>query len=147
MRLLCDTMCGRVARYLRMCGHDAAYALDRDVEADEAVQALAAAEGRIVVTRDAALAARAEDAILLTGREVTEQLRELRDAGVDVTIATTPAFCGRCNGPLEPVAPDQPLPDYVPEDLEGDVYRCRECGQFFWQGSHWDDVRETLASL
>lgn len=140
-------MCGRVARYLRMCGHNTAYALDRGVEADEAVLALAESEDRTVVTRDAALADRAEAAILLAGREVTDQLRELKAAGVDVTIAATPAFCGRCNGPLEPVAPNRTLPDYVPDDLEEDVYRCRECGQLFWRGSHWDDVRATLASL
>ena len=30
-RLLVDVMCGTLATYLRMCGYDAAYALDLDV--------------------------------------------------------------------------------------------------------------------
>lgn len=147
MRLLCDSMCGRLARYLRMCGHDAAYALDRDVESDAAVARLARAEDRTLVTRDEALATRVEDAILLTGREVADQLRELRDRGVDVSIADEPAYCGQCNGTLRIVPPEVRLPDYVPDGFDGDVYRCERCGQFFWRGSHWDDVREMLASL
>ena len=39
-RLLLDAMLGKLATYLRMCGHDAAYALDRGVEADDAVRDL-----------------------------------------------------------------------------------------------------------
>jgi uncharacterized protein with PIN domain len=36
-RLLLDAMLGRLATYLRMCGYDAAYALDEGIEADDAV--------------------------------------------------------------------------------------------------------------
>ena len=45
-------MCGKLATYLRMCGHDTAYALDRGVEDDDALLAIAEAEGRTPVTRD-----------------------------------------------------------------------------------------------
>jgi uncharacterized protein with PIN domain len=49
-RLLVDATVG-LATYLRMCGHDAAYALDRGVEADDALLELARIEERRLVTR------------------------------------------------------------------------------------------------
>ena len=99
-RLLVDVMCGRLATYLRMCGYDAAYALDRDAESDEAVLSWAREEDRTVVTRDERLAAAAPAAICLTSRDVRDQLAELRDAGLDLTLPDEPTRCSRCNGDL-----------------------------------------------
>jgi hypothetical protein len=167
-RLLLDAMLGKLATYLRMCGYDAAYALDRDVEADDDLLSLAGAEDRRIVTRDRSLAERAPGAVLVTSPEVLDQLRELRDEGFDVSLAEKPTRCGRCNGPIEPVAFDDSGPErvdesspegtdvarsgardrpaYVPDDADP-VWRCRECGQHFWRGSHWADVRERLRHL
>ncbi|MFC7155606.1 Mut7-C RNAse domain-containing protein [Halomarina halobia] len=147
MRLLLDAMCGGVVSYLRMCGHDAAYALDRGVEADRDLLALARDEGRTLVTRDVRLADRADDAILLESRDVREQLAELLTAGVPLALDERPSVCGRCNGPLERVPEGAPTPEYAPDPDGEAVWRCRECGQCFWRGSHWDDVRATLEEL
>jgi hypothetical protein len=146
-RFLLDAMLGKLARYLRMCGHDAAYALDRGVEADDDLLALAREEGRTLLTRDESLAARADDVVLLTEREVTDQLRELRAAGVDVSLPDRPTRCGVCNGALDRVPESETLPDYAPDPAETTVWRCRRCGQYFWEGSHWDDVRRRLDAL
>ena len=165
MRFLLDAMCGGLRSYLRMCGHDAAYALDRadgdSAPSDDAVLSLARDEDRRVVTRDRSLAARAnaagpagEDAdereragaILLTERDTIDQLRELRERGVPLALDDDPTYCGTCNGPLERTAPEEPRPDYVPDDQDP-VWRCRDCGRHFWKGTHWDRVRETLREL
>ncbi len=129
-----------------MCGHDVAYALDRGVEDDARLLAVAREEGRTLVTRDVPLSERADDALLLGSLDTREQLRELRAAGVPLTLAEEPGRCGACNGPLERV-PGEPTPDYAPDPGDEAVWRCRDCGQWFWKGSHWDDVRKTLASL
>jgi hypothetical protein len=147
VRLLLDAMLGTPARLLRMCGHDAAYVLDRGVEDDDAVLAWAREEDRTVVTRDAALAARAPEAVLVESLDVDDQLRELAAAGVDLSLDERPARCGACNGPVVRVAPDASVPDYAPEPADVDVYRCTDCGQHFWKGSHWEDVRARLAAL
>jgi hypothetical protein len=147
VRLLLDAMLGTPARLLRMCGHDAAYVLDRGVEDDDAILAWAREADRTLVTRDAALAARADDAVLLESLDVDDQLRELAAAGVDLSLEERPARCGACNGPVAPVAPDASVPDYAPDPATVDVHRCTECGQHFWTGSHWDDVRARLAAL
>ena len=157
--VLLDVMCGKLATYLRLCGYDAAYALDRGVEADDRLLALAAAEGRVLLTRDRELTARAPsvdpavDAVLLTERDVLDQLRELDAAGFSVGLADEPARCGTCNGPVERVdageegVPDRP--EYVPDDVGAarPGWRCTECGQWFWKGGHWDDVAARLEGI
>jgi uncharacterized protein with PIN domain len=137
-RLLVDVMLGKLAVYLRACGYDAAYAGDRGIEADDRLLELAAGEDRLLLTRDAELAGRAEAALLLAEREVGAQLAALREAGVRLELDERPSRCGRCNGRLERVPGDAPTPDYAPDPGEVDCWRCRSCGQVFWKGSHWE---------
>ncbi|AUV81011.1 hypothetical protein C2R22_04500 [Salinigranum rubrum] len=146
-RLLLDVMLGKLARYLRMCGYDAAYALDHGVEADDDVLALARDEDRQLVTRDRQLAERAPGGVHVGSREIEDQLRELRREGFELTLSDRPTRCGRCNGRVEPVDAGEAVPDYAPDPADTPCHRCRDCGQVFWKGSHWDDVRERLARL
>ncbi|MCD2202049.1 Mut7-C RNAse domain-containing protein [Halobacterium sp. KA-6] len=138
-------MLGSLARMLRMCGHDAAYCLDRGVEADDAIRDLAAREDRVLVTRDRELAERAPESILVESKDVDDQLREVAAAGVDLT-PTPGERCGACNGELHEVEGETEIPEYVPDDALP-VWRCEDCGQYFWEGSHWDDVEKRLAAL
>jgi uncharacterized protein with PIN domain len=142
-----DAMLGKLATYLRMCGYDATYTGERGLDSESETLAVAATEDRLVLTRDRALAARAERSVLLTEREVEAQLAELRKVGFALELADEPARCSACNGPLERVDRTEPTPDYAPETHERPVWRCRQCGQHFWKGSHWTDVAETLDEL
>ncbi|WP_311170970.1 Mut7-C RNAse domain-containing protein [Halobellus ordinarius] len=159
-RLLLDAMLGKLATYLRMCGYDAAYVLDAREEgreeatpppqndpSDDEILQWARETGRTLVTRDVDLADRAADAVLLSSRDLREQLREVREAGYDLSLADPPVRCGACNGELRAVDPEESLPQYAPDPAETDCWRCRACGQVFWQGSHWDDVAATLAEI
>lgn len=148
-RLLLDVMLGKLVTYLRMCGYDTTYALDVEVEADDRLLELAVSEGRLLVTRDRQFARRASESgesVLLTERDVEDQLREFRAAGFSLTLDDTPTFCGQCNGRLDAVERGTtPRPDYVPDDRP--LWQCRECGQYFWKGSHWADVEARLKEL
>lgn len=146
MRLLLDAMCGGLSAYLRVCGHDTAYVLDRGIEDDDEIAAVAAAEGRTVVTRDQELAG-ATDGICLRARDVDEKLRELAAAGVALTPTDEPERCGRCNGRLDPVPRTESTPAHAPDSADESVWQCRDCEQHFWTGSHWDDMCETLADV
>jgi uncharacterized protein with PIN domain len=142
MKLLLDAMLGDLARILRMCGHDAAYALDRGVEADHDVRALAIDEDRVLLTRDEQLAARTPDSVLVRSKDIDEQLRELDAAGVPLELAAGER-CGACNGRLERDSSNAGTPDYVPDDAEP-LWRCCDCGQYFWRGTHWENVERRL---
>lgn len=143
-RLLLDVMLGKLAVYLRVCGYDTVYALDRGVEADSRLAAAAEAEDRRLLTRDVELAGGVGGALLLETRAVAEQLSELRAAGVELEPDDEPSYCGRCNGPLDPVEPGADTPEYAPDPGETDCWRCRSCEQLFWRGSHYERMRRTI---
>ena len=171
MRLLTDAMLGTLTTYLRFAGHDTAYALQEGVEADDAVLGLCEREGRRLVTRDRDLAARASGSFLLTERDVEDQLAELAEQGVDLPVPAEPTRCGACNGRLERVPAGEPTPEYAPAASGGAaggsdsgnpgpdsvgpgsgsdgfrIWRCPDCGQHFWKGSHWERMAATLAAL
>ena len=147
MKLLLDAMCGGLRASLRLCGHDTAYALDRGIEDDDRLRVLARREDRTLVTRDRELAARTERSVLLTAREVDDQLRELAEAGIPLDVADDPAFCGRCNGSLDAMAETDSTPAYAPDPADQRVWRCVDCGQCFWKGSHWRAMRDRLAAV
>jgi uncharacterized protein with PIN domain len=144
-RLLLDAMLGKLATYLRMCGYDTATVTDETDEED--VLTRLEADNRVLVTRDRELTRRASEAVLLTERAVEDQLRELDAAGFVLELPDDPVRCGACNGRLERVNRTAPTPSYTPDPADVTVWRCVECGQHFWKGSHWDDVAATLSNV
>jgi uncharacterized protein with PIN domain len=143
---LLDLMLGKLATYLRMCGYDTAYALDRGIEDDSKLRELASGEGRTLLTRDTDLVRQTDGAVLLRGRAIETQLSELMENGFELEL-DEPARCSACNGPLRGVPPRESTPSFSPSPTEQAVWRCCACGQLFWKGSHWWDVETTLAGL
>ncbi len=140
---LLDLMLGKLAVYLRLCGYDTVYAGDVGIEDDDRIRRVAVEDERTLLTRDAELAARTPGAILIDAHEVDAQLAELRRAGIELSLGE-PSRCGRCNGRLEPVDPGERTPTYAPNPDETDCWRCRACGQYFWNGSHVDRMASVL---
>jgi uncharacterized protein len=128
-------MLGSLAKRLRWLGYDAAYWREGS---DEALMAAAAAEGRLIVTRDRGLAGRrGVRALLIAGEELAQQLAEVRAA---LPVPPQPfARCGECNGLLAelPHAEARGLvPPYVWQ-TQREFWRCAECGRVYWKGTHW----------
>jgi uncharacterized protein with PIN domain len=139
-----DVMLGKLAVHLRLAGYDTAYAGDRNIEADDRILELAESEDRILLTRDVQLAERANDSMLLSAKAVDAQLAELREAGVELEADEEPSRCGRCNGRLDAIPEDADTPEYAPDPDDTDCWRCRDCGQVFWKGSHYERMKKTL---
>lgn len=123
-----------------MMGYDVLYAPDESMETDDEVIEFAERTDRCIVTRDRDIAART-DAVLIDSLEVEDQLRELRSKGFTLEL-TTPTRCSLCNGELTPTEDHS---ENAPHDQR--VWVCGECGQHYWKGSHWRDVRETLEEI
>ena len=144
-RILLDVMCGGLTSVLRMVGYDTEYALDRDAEEDEVLIEVAEAEDRLIVTRDRAVARAYKPSVLLEAKDPDDQLRELAGAGFELHLEE-PERCSNCNGTLEAVETGE-TPSYVPDPDEQSIWRCRECGQYYWIGSHWTDVKSRLEEI
>jgi uncharacterized protein with PIN domain len=142
-----DEMVGRLARYLRFLGHDTEY---RRGLKDEEVAAGAVGEGRTLLTRDRALAARVPGALLLRSADLPGQLRELRAAYPTMSVVLSFDRCASCNALLSPWSPPLagPWPPEVPRSrVEGGlaVFECAPCQRRYWEGSHTATIRRNLA--
>ena len=83
-RYLADLMLMRLARWLRMAGHDVSNPPEGADDSD--LIEIALKESRTILTRDRVLAKRCEKAgagrILIISSDLDEQLREVEDAGI-----------------------------------------------------------------
>ena len=138
---------GRLARWLRILGYDAAWGSHL---AGRGLLALARAEGRTVLTRDRRLAASTQPPprLLVQSDHFREQLRHVASAlGLDG--ARRFGRCLECNRPLEPVACEDArthVPEYVFATQHA-FRRCAGCGRIFWDATHRQHVEAELAAL
>lgn len=146
MKFLTDAMLGRLTTYLRMCGYDTAYVLDRRSDpTDTFVRTVCQRESRKLLTRDTELAAECPG-ILIESTDIDEQLRQLVRAGIDLSLAE-PTRCSKCNGILAQLKPSASTPEFAPDPAERSVWQCTDCDQPYWKGSHWHDVQARLRRI
>lgn len=145
-RFVADQMLGRLAARLRLLGYDTLTVFDI---ADSEVTRLAAAEGRILLTRDGPLAqTRAVPVHFVQATAPREQIAEVLAA---LQLSPDPALqftrCTRCNARLESVSQTE-VRDRLPEAVRASgqaILRCPGCDQLYWRGSHVDRVLAELA--
>ena len=138
-------MLGRLARWLRVLGFDTAY---DPTATDPQLVSRAAAEGRVLLTRDRHLLRelRPARALEIYSDAPLDQLRQV--VGAFALSAPVELFtrCLICNEPLSPVA-EAERETLVPEAarrLPGPVRRCPHCRRVYWAGSHARRMRAAL---
>ena len=141
-----DEMLGRLARYLRIVGLDTAYVPGLD---DEELLRRSRGERRVLITRDRALARRAEGSILLTQMQLEGQWREMRARFPRLPCEPRFERCTVCNGRLAPLTDPEraSLGEEVPRPVRVStvtLFRCGTCGHIYWEGSHTASVRRRL---
>jgi uncharacterized protein len=144
-RFVADVHLGRLAAYLRLAGFDTRYRNDTpDVE----LAAISSAEERVLLTRDVELLKRS----IVTrgyyvrhtqaGRQLVEVLRRFECAAASQPFTR----CPRCNGPLQ-LTDKEHVAHRVPPRTRAshDVFsQCAVCGAVYWQGSHYERIRQFL---
>jgi uncharacterized protein with PIN domain len=145
-RFAVDWMLGRLARWLRVLGHDVAWGphLRR-----RALVACARAEGRLLVTRDTRLVRDPQlpPHVFVTTDRFRDQLREL---AAHTPLAAAPfTRCLDCNRALEAVPRDAAagrVPPYVLETAPR-FHRCPACDRLYWPATHHAHMVRELAAL
>lgn len=145
-RFVADQMLGTLAVRLRLLGYDTLTVFDI---ADSEVTRLAAADGRILLTRDGPLAlTRAVPVHKVAATEVRAQLVEVLDAlGLTPDPERLFTRCTMCNTPVETVAASE-VNDRLPASVRDaglTIYRCAPCDQLYWRGTHVDRILRELA--
>lgn len=148
IRFIADAHLGGLARFLRMLGFDTLY---DNRYADDEIRARASDERRIVLTRDRALLVcrTITHGCYLHARRPEAQLQEIV-ARLQLGGRIRPfTRCLHCNLPLEEAECTQVL-QRVPPAIVDRYQRfmvCAGCRRVYWQGSHWERMRDLLRVL
>jgi uncharacterized protein with PIN domain len=147
-RFIVDANLGRLARLLRLLGFDATY----DTRLDDAqIVNAALAENRIILTRDRGLLMRkiVTHGYYVRNHRPRAQASEVLER-LDLRRACRPfSRCASCNGVLTAVDVNrvrQELPPRTRPHVTA-AFRCADCGQLYWKGSHWPRLVRLIREL
>ena len=143
-----DVHLGKLARYLRMLGFDAAYDPDgRDAEIID----MSLADKRIILTRDLGILKqnRVTHGYWLRQHQPIRQLQEVLCA-LDLHGQMRPfTRCMECNGKISPVDRHS-----IRGEIDENIWRrfqefaqCQGCKRIYWKGSHYQRMLELTGQL
>ena len=146
-RFAADRMLGRLARWLRILGHDVAYGAHLS---GRSLVACARREHRILLTRDTHLLRDPElpPHLFVRSDHFRQQLREVA-AAVPLDGSTLLGRCLDCNRPLASVSRDdarERVPAYV-WATQTQFHGCAGCGRLYWGATHREHMLSELATL
>jgi uncharacterized protein with PIN domain len=149
LKFVVDGMLGKLARWLRMLGHNAKYARDLD---DEILVKIAKTEKRVLLTRDSELYKRAlskhAEAFFVEGENAAERLAFLSTHfGIDLKFSPSISRCPKCNAKIKPATKEE-IGNKIPRSTQTfyeEFWECPKCGKVYWQGAHWKKIAETLS--
>ena len=148
LRFVADAHLGGLAQLLRLAGFDTLY--DNNFPDDE-IEALAASEHRIVLTRDRELLKRRgiTHGCYVRTLKPHAQLHEIFER-LDLAASARPfRLCLSCNAPLHAIARGEAR-DRVPEGVferQARFVTCDVCRRVFWEGSHWRRMRALMDGI
>ncbi|ATE59738.1 Mut7-C RNAse domain-containing protein [Thauera sinica] len=147
-RFIADAHLGGLAHLLRLTGFDTLY---DNHYADDEIEAIAARDARIVLTRDRELLKRRTitHGCFVHALKPALQVAEIFDR-LDLARSARPfTLCLECNAPLHTI--DKALvADRLPAGVRERHARfstCDLCRRIFWEGSHWQHMRTLVAHL
>ncbi len=143
MRFVLDIMLGRLAKWLRVLGFDAAVR----AFTDPGLVGSLLAGGSIPVTRREKYR-HTEGVVFIKSDRHLDQLREIVSAlGLEERNFYPFTRCIVCNAPLRSAAREEAfgaVPDYVFETAS-DFRKCPRCARFYWPGTHKGRMLDKLA--
>lgn len=145
LRFLVDVNVARLGKLLRLVGCDTFY--DPDLS-DTELARLAAAQGRVLLTRDRALLRHGciDYGHLVRAEKPRTQLREVvRLFGLREQLRPF-SRCMHCNAALQLVSKSTILDQLQPLTIRyyNDFMQCSGCGKIYWEGSHQQGLEDLL---
>jgi len=148
-KFILDVHLGKLAKSLRLLGFDIYY--NKDLPNDKAIAQLAAAENRIVLTRDVGLLKHKEiqRGYWLRSQNPEEQLREIINYFRLRPVLQPFTRCLACNTCLVPVTKEA-VWDKIPPKTKlyyNNFFLCPHCERIYWQGSHYENMQAFIKRL
>jgi uncharacterized protein with PIN domain len=151
-----DAMLGRLATWLRLTGYDTFYSTK--LHDDELIR-IASEQERVLLTSDAMLARKAQEAgleIMLVRGSVDEEVAAVfLRYGIKPVADPRVSRCTKCNGELVHLTGEEKVKvkDLVPDrtyDYYEEFWLCKYCKSVFFQGGQWTNIdayMERIAEL
>jgi uncharacterized protein with PIN domain len=148
VNFLADGMLGKLARWLRMLGHDVIYSVEFD---DSELLELAKREARVLLTKDLGLYKRTigkgMDAYYVEEKTASGWLAEIaKRYGLLLMVDMNKSHCPVCNTQLK-LTPKEQLQTGLEKNTfiyYDKFWKCTNCGQIYSQGAHWTQINNTL---
>ncbi len=149
MKLLCDSMLGKLAVYLRTLGIDTEYSDSRyfDLKTDRV-----RGEERIFLTRDTRVLKmkNVPPYFFVKSNYPDMQLPEVLE-GLKIELQEFRPFsrCLRCNCELRIIEKEDirdKVPDYVYKTQKSFSF-CERCNSVYWQGTHYERIRRWVDTV
>jgi hypothetical protein len=151
IQFISDAMLGRLTRWLRILGHSVFY--DQALS-DNQILSLAQANNWLLLTRDHELHQRAQQqgipCIYLYGRTISDKLAELaRHLSLSFHLDATFSRCAVCGARLTQVDKST-IQSEIPARTRNrftEFWQCENCSKIYWQGSHWNQISQTITQV
>lgn len=147
MKFAVDMMLGRLARWLRITGQDAAYGPHLS---GYGLIRCARREGRLILTRDRSLARKnPPDYLFIKSDRFREQLKQVIEAFQLDPFKNAFTRCVGCNTPLQPISKEsvqEKVPPYVYSTQER-FFSCPGCQKIYWPATHQEKMLKELRAL
>ena len=145
LKFIADAMLGRLARWLRILGHDVVY--DSSISDNDLI-ARAIREHRIILTMDRKLTEResAKNSLLIESPSYKEQLKQvITHYNIDYKsgIFTRCLVCNSLLASIEKEKIKDKVPPYV-YSTQDEFDICQQCGRIYWSGTHRTKMLEML---
>ncbi|MCK5051422.1 MAG: Mut7-C RNAse domain-containing protein [Candidatus Cloacimonetes bacterium] len=146
-KFLLDENLGKLAKWLRMLGYDAA--VYKSISIEKKIS-LCNKERRVFLTRSNKISKRKENfsRILIRTEKYDKQLLEMQDL-IELEDVILFSRCLNCNSKLRKVQLEK-IEGLVPENVRNnfsDFKICKKCGKIYWNGSHYDAMKSKLKNL
>jgi len=147
IKFAADKMLGKLARWLRIIGQDVTYGSELS---GYGLTRAARREGRLILTRDRAIARKNPPPYLLIASDrFREQLKQVIEACRLDPLKNAFTRCVECNTLFEPIAKkavEGKVPPYVFDTQEKFSF-CRKCRRIYWPATHQQKMLEELKGL
>jgi len=149
MKFILTPELGRLAKWLRILGFDAAYFPQINFSS-LLIQALR--DNRIILTRNSRFINMATGAKLvhIKNDEVNHQLKQvLKELDIKLDKDTMFSRCLICNVELNEVDKQQvknKVPEYVFK-TQDEFFTCPSCQRIYWSGTHWGNISQALEGI
>jgi uncharacterized protein with PIN domain len=149
-RFICDAMCCGAAKCIRAWGYYAYWEYGIN---DAQVISMALKDDMVVVTGDSGIlerkvvtSGRVKAVYVPVGLDRWEQFERVLK---EYSLPRQEPRCMKCGGLLEMINKEDFKDELPPKTYNwlDEFYRCKDCTQFFWKGTHWTDIAENLDKI